>query len=168
MMTTLALAAFALVGAPSAPQNANPGAALLNKPLPTFTLNKVGGGTITNQTIKGKVVLFDFWATWCGPCRAASPFMQELHNKYASQGLLVVGANAGENTTGDAPARNYAREHNYTFTFTYESDSLFKALNTGAFPTFVLADKQGVVRKVWVGYSNAQKAQMENAIKSLL
>lgn len=168
MMTTLAIVALALVGAPSAPQNAQPGANLVNKPLPNFSMKTVAGATINNQTVRGKVVLLDFWATWCGPCKAASPFMQELHTKYASRGLMLIGANAGERTAGPEPAKNYASEHNYSYTFTYGNDDLFKALGTGGYPTFVLADKQGVVRKVWLGYSDSMKPQFEAAIKELL
>lgn len=121
-----------------------------------------------NPELKGKTVLLDFWATWCGPCKAASPFMQDLHKRYFDRGLRVIGANAGERTRGAEPARKYASDHGYTYTFTVENDAYFKTIGTGGYPTFVLIDKQGIVRNVWVGYADSRKSTMEDAIKALL
>ncbi len=140
----------------------------VGKPAPAFSMKTTTGATITSQSLRGKVVLLDFWATWCGPCKAASPFMQDLHKRYFDRGLRVIGANAGERTRGAEPAKKYASDHGYTYTFTVENDAYFKTIGTGGYPTFVLIDKQGIVRNVWVGYADSRQSTMENAIKALL
>lgn len=163
----LAAAALTLSAASFAQLSADQ-RALIGKQAPDFTLRNVAGGNITKASLRGRVVLLDFWATWCGPCKAASPFMQTLHTRYNSRGLRVIGANAGERTTGPAPARDYARQHNYTYTFTFESDNVFRAFKSRGYPTFILIDKTGVVRNIWVGWADQLKTPMENEIKKYL
>ena len=101
---------------------------LQGKMLPAFTMTDLNGKKITSQSLRGKVVLIDLWATWCGPCQKASPVMQSLHNKYGGRGLVVIGANTWENNdkTG-ANARKYRDQHKYTYLFTYNNDDLAKA-----------------------------------------
>lgn len=165
MPAVLAFAALALTATAAAQ---NDGRQWIGKKLPTFSLKTTTGQTFNNASMNGKVTLLDFWATWCGPCKAAAPFMQDLHKRYNGQGLQVVGMNAGERTKGAKPATDYAKSHNYTYKFTYEADSVLKSVGTGAYPTFVLLDKQGIVREVWVGYNPSMKSSMEAAIKRYL
>ena len=121
----------------------------VGKPLPKFSLTTTKGQKITNASLKGKVVLLDFWATWCVPCRQASPKIQELHEKYGSKGLYVLGADTGE--FGKGTAAPYAKKHKYTYNFAEQSDKLAAGLGIQPIPVFVLVDKKGIVRKVWTG-----------------
>lgn len=67
--------------------------AILGKstPAPDFTLEKLDGGSMTLSDLRGKAVLLNFWATWCGPCKIETPWLVELQSQYASEGLQVVG-----------------------------------------------------------------------------
>lgn len=143
---------------------------MVGKPLPAFALKDLKGKAVTQKTVLGKVVVLDFWASWCGPCKAASPTMQKLHATYASQGLMMIGANTGEDPKdAKGSAAKYSKEHKYTYTFTPESDKLAQALHVGGLPTFVLADRHGKIRKVWVGFNpQTLPAELENSIKALL
>ncbi len=142
---------------------------MAGKPVPPFSIKDIGGATHTNKTLMGKVVLYDFWATWCVPCRKASPTMQKLHAAYSKRGLLVIGANAYENTngkpSGKVPAARYAAEHKYTYKFAYDTDRLAKSLGVRGLPVFVLADRRGVIQRVWVSFDAAKTpAELEAAI----
>ena len=143
---------------------------LVNKPMPAYSLSTIDGKTISNKSLKGKVVLLDFWATWCGPCKAASPSMQALHKKYASKGLVVVGANCLEQVSKPTkePAAKYAKEHGYTYTFAYNSDALTKKCLVQGIPTMIIIDKKGVIRKVQVGWSDGVEKTLDVAIAKLL
>ncbi|MBS1706385.1 MAG: TlpA family protein disulfide reductase [Armatimonadetes bacterium] len=125
----------------------------LNKAVPAFKMTDLKGKVHTNKSLAGKVVLLDFWASWCGPCKKASPLMQKLHDKYAKKGLVVIGVNTSEEPgKSKATAASYAKEHKYTYNFTFENDALAKSWGVTGIPYFVLIDKKGVVRKIQTGF----------------
>ena len=77
------------------------GAQLQGKPAPAFTLTSTGGRTVSLSDFKGRPVVVNFWATWCGPCKLEMPWFEEFSKKYAPQGLVVLGLNQDD---GIAPA----------------------------------------------------------------
>lgn len=162
-VSTLALGAAVLFAQGGQGEN------LKGKPFPAFKMTDTNGKVHTNASLKGKVVLLDFWATWCGPCKAASPTMQKLHEKYASKGLVVIGANAYEQPKDKAgAAAKYQKEHKYTYTFTKDNDKLAASIGARGIPFFVFIDKQGVVREVATGFGGGSAAQFEKTVQSLL
>ena len=78
---------------------------LKGRAMPAFSMKTITGTSLTNANTKGKVVLLDFWASWCGPCKLASPTMQSLHKSHAAKGLLVFGVNGLENKKGPDAAK---------------------------------------------------------------
>src|SRR5262249_23202285 len=139
--------------------------------LPEFQMNDLKGGALTNAELEGKVALLDFWATWCGPCRMAGPVLQRLHEKYAARGLMVLGVTVMEG--GDPAAVRdqvpaYAAEHQYTYTFTTGGDALAAACGVEGLPTMILVDRQGVVRRVQVGFNDRLEKELETALGPLL
>jgi cytochrome c biogenesis protein CcmG/thiol:disulfide interchange protein DsbE len=125
-----------------------------NQPMPQFVITTVAGKKLTNNSLKGKIVLFDFWATWCGPCKMASPAMQKLAKAYQNKGVVVIGADTfeqGPNSRGPGPAKGYAAEHKYSYLFTFENDGLAHSLGITSIPAFALVDKKGVVRAAVTG-----------------
>ena len=166
MKRVLFLAPLFLFAAAAAPQSSL--TAMVGKPAPAFKMTDTKGKVHTNQSLKGKVVLLDFWASWCGPCKAASPTMQAFHTKYAKKGLVVVGANMGENGPGKPVAVAYQKEHKYTYTFTYENDKLAQSLGVRGIPAFVFIGKDGKIAKVSTGFGNGTKAEFDAAISGLL
>jgi thiol-disulfide isomerase/thioredoxin len=135
------------------------------KPVPAFTMKDTAGKTITNKSLKGKVYVIDFWATWCGPCKQASPGMNELHKKYAKQGLVVLGANISD-TPGSA--LKYKKEHKYGYTFTTGGEKLAQALGVQGIPAFFFVDRNGKIAEVQEGYGPGLDAKFEATVKKLL
>lgn len=150
----------------------------LNKPVPAFSMTDLSGKTHTNRTLLGKVVLLDFWASWCGPCKAASPAMQRLHKELGARGLVVIGANTYESFDGgtDAAMKALSRknsaayqiEHGYGYTFTIFNDKLAESWGITGVPAFYLIDKKGTV--VWMssGWRPAHEATLRTQIRKLL
>lgn len=160
---------------PPSAQPTGPGPeALLDKSFPDFTMTDIEGKTWTKAQLKGKVLLVDFWATWCGPCKMASPIMEALHKKYGKSGLVVIGANCSERdkdgkiTNTPAAARGYVDEHHYSYLFTYGNDGLKKAVNIQGIPTMFVVDKKGVIRFVQVGFADTLQQILEKPIEAAL
>jgi cytochrome c biogenesis protein CcmG, thiol:disulfide interchange protein DsbE len=138
------------------------------KPLPAVKMTDTKGKKITNATLRGKVAILDFWATWCGPCKQASPVMQRLHEKYGKKGLVVIGANLWEQSNKNNAARDYAKEHKYTYTFTANNDTLAKTLKITGIPAMLVVDKKGKVSLVLVGYGDGLEKMLDAKVKALL
>lgn len=147
---------------------------LIGKPLPAFKLPTIDGSELSNESARGKVLLIDFWASWCGPCMAASPILQKLHEEYSEQGLMVIGANTSErNSQGESDrsakiAKSYAKKNGYNYTFTYGSDDLKDACGVTGLPTMLIVDKEGTVREVVVGFNQNLLENLSGKITPLL
>jgi cytochrome c biogenesis protein CcmG, thiol:disulfide interchange protein DsbE len=170
MKKLLALPLIALFGCAVA--NQSPVEGFNNKAMPSFKLVDTAGKTMTNASLKGKVYLVDFWATWCGPCKAAMPTMQKLHNKYKAKGFMVIGTNILERGSDKANiAAQFKKASKLSYVFaknTPEAEKLADTLKIQGIPTFLLVDKKGVIRHVEVGFSAAHEGDLARRIEALL
>ena len=123
---------------------------------PAFTLKDLDGKDVSLASLAGKVVLLDFWATWCNPCKAAMPFIQKIHDEYKGKGVMVYGVNTGD--TKDGAAKKYMAEKGYTYPCLLAGDDLAnKSYGTSAIPTLVVIGKDGKIAMVEVGFGGDQK-----------
>ncbi len=140
---------------------------VVGKAVPAFSMTDLAGKKHTEKSLKGKVVIIDFWASWCGPCKKVSPILQELHTAYAKKGLVIIGANMGEQAGKSKQiAAEYAKKNKYTYAFTVENDKLATAWGVTGIPHFVVIDKKGIVRRVDTGFPG--KDNYVKLIESLL
>jgi thiol-disulfide isomerase/thioredoxin len=122
------------------------------KPLPPFSMVDTNGHKFTNNDLKGHVVLLDFWATWCGPCKRASPTIDKLYQEFKNQGVIMIGAHVLD---PGGSAKKYQQEHGYKYTFTDGGDSLVKTLGGTGIPLFAFVDRHGIIRRVDEGFNPA-------------
>jgi cytochrome c biogenesis protein CcmG, thiol:disulfide interchange protein DsbE len=116
--------------------------------------------------IKGKVVLLDFWASWCGPCRQSFPWMNELQARYGAAGLVVVAFNLDQDRE---LAAQFLTTTPAKFRIEYDArGTLAESFGVVAMPTSVLIDRAGRVRAVHRGFKLTQRAEREQAIAALL
>ena len=125
------------------------------QPAPDFTLNDLAGQPVSLAAYRGhQVVLMDFWATWCGPCRLSMPGLQELADKFKGRNLEILSVNQGEAAD---QVRTFIAKRKYSFHVILDADQAVAGqYGVTGIPTLVLVDKQGVVRFLSVGYSETE------------
>jgi thiol-disulfide isomerase/thioredoxin len=132
-------------------------AGLKGKTPPDFTLKTFDDkDDVTLSKLKGKVVVLDFWATWCPPCRASLPHIEKLaaDKEKAKQGLVVLAVNDQEGKDKIAP---FMTEQKFTFTVPMDSDGkVLTAYEIEGIPTTVVIGRDGLVRAVFVGFDSSE------------
>jgi thiol-disulfide isomerase/thioredoxin len=118
------------------------------------------------DSLHGKVVLVDFWASWCGPCLQSFPWMNELHAKHGGDGLVIIAVNVDQEP---AQAEAFLEKVPARFRVEYDhAGDLARQFNVQAMPTSVLIDRGGKVRVRHAGFKNKQREDREQQIVQLL
>ena len=137
------------------------------EPAENWSLSDGSGKNYSLSDFKGKVVLVDFWATWCGPCIRAMPSLQAMHEQYGKQGLVVIGANTWERA-GGAASDTFMRERGFTYLNLHDADKLAEKYGVRGIPTFVVFGPDGRKIHQASGFSDKNKAELERIIKENL
>jgi peroxiredoxin len=133
---------------------------------PDFTLRTLGGPNLRLQEQRGQVVLVNFWATWCGPCRQEMPQLNKLYDKYRAAGFVLLGINVDDNA---GHASDVAQKLGLRFPVLLDSDKAVSRLyDLSTMPTTVLIDREGRVRHVHNGYLTGFEDLYDKEIRGLL
>jgi peroxiredoxin len=166
MRTTLFPRLAALALAVLAPFAASATAPAANSRAPDFTLHAADGRNVRLEELRGQVVLVNFWATWCGPCRAEMPRLNELYGKYRKSGVVLLGINIDDDP---ATALATAQKLNVSFPVLLDTDKkVSKLYDLSTMPSTVVIDRDGKVRLLHRGYREGTEAEYEQAIRGLL
>lgn len=118
------------------------------------------------QQAKGQVVYLDFWASWCTPCKASFPFMNELHQQYGSKGLTLIGVNLDEQRSA---ADRFLQQTPALFRIVYDPKGVSpEQYQVKAMPTSVLIDRRGQVRLVHAGFRERDRESLRAQVEMLL
>lgn len=132
---------------------------------PDFQLQTLTGDSISLWGLRGKPVLINFWATWCPPCKAEMPYLQQIHDTYSAKGLVLLAIDIGEKTP---VVEKFMTDLNLSMIVPMDTDAkVAKAYLIGAIPTTFLIDKDGVIRQKVIGaFPNV--AAIENELKKIM
>ena len=132
---------------------------------PDFTLRDLNGESFRLSDMKGKVVILDFWATWCPPCRAELPHFQALHREYAGKGLVIVGISL--DSVGAAGVKAFIEANGVRYPILMgDRDVTTSYGGIRSIPTTFVIDREGRIVKKLVGYQS--KEVFEGLVRELL
>ncbi len=137
---------------------------------PAFTTKTLAGKPLSLRDLRGKVVLLDYWATWCGPCRMATPTLRGLQQKFHGRGFSVVGMSMDQADTL-AQVKPFVKAMHITYPVTVglaANNRAQAAYHADALPSQYLIDKKGVVRWSQAGYSVDEGKELDGMIQRLL
>jgi TonB family protein len=139
--------------------------ALVGRPAPDFKLRDLDGEDVQLASLRGKVVLLDFWATWCGPCRMTMPKLNHLFQQFQKKEVVILGINEDEDPQ---TVRRFIRDNGYEYPIllTARGDPVIESYLARSLPTMVIIDKNGVIADYRVGYGSATEEMLrENLVR---
>lgn len=170
VLLTALVAISLLAGCASAPAVEGDAPPVTAGTLPTFQATDIDGGLFDfGEHLGNKTVVMSFWAMWCEPCKTEMPFLQDLHQKYADKGLLVLSVSMDGPDT-QATVAPYMHSNNYTFPCVLDEDSaITQAYNPKAVAPFsVFIDSHGNQVKTIEGFQLSEAAEIEAEVVHLL
>jgi thiol-disulfide isomerase/thioredoxin len=133
---------------------------------PSFQLESLEGKSVNLADYKGQVVLLNFWASWCGPCRKEMPILDQLHKQYHNKGFTLVGVNVEPDS---AAAVAWLKATPVTFPILFDTESKVSSLyEVAGMPNTVIIDRKGLVRYIHRGYSAGAENDYLNQIRALI
>ena len=135
------------------------------KQAPPFSVKTLDGKPLKLSDLRRRPVVVDFWATWCGPCRASMPHLSTMQSRYAKQGLTVIGLSVDEN--GPQSVRKFAQQLGVKFTLAMANDDVLDAYGPiRSIPTTFFIDRSGAIVRRVVGYIDGDT--MEDYVKEIV
>ena len=133
---------------------------------PEIGKNDMNGHSLTMRGLRGKVVIVDFWASWCDPCREEMPVLERLYQQYKDHGLVVIGVSV-DRTVGNV--RGFLNRTPVSFPIVHDADhQLADRYQPPRMPSSYIIDRRGVVRHVHEGFQSGDAATIEREVRRLL
>jgi len=133
---------------------------------PGFSLQSRDGNTVSLGDLQGQVVMVNFWATWCGPCREEMPHLEALYQRYSDLGFTLLGVNVEEDSSG---ADEFLAETPVSFPILFDpGNEVSEMYDVIAMPSTVLIDRSGNMRFIHHGYQTGYEGEYQTQIRALL
>jgi cytochrome c biogenesis protein CcmG/thiol:disulfide interchange protein DsbE len=136
------------------------------QPAPNFKVISISGQTISLDNYRGHVLILDFFATWCQPCRQSIPHLVEMNRKYGKQGLQILGLSVDEE--GERVVKTFTDEFRVNYPLALAGDATTVDFGVRSVPVMYIIDKKGKIAEVYRGFSNEIARSTEQSIKRLL
>ena len=135
-------------------------------PAPAFQLKSSAGKSVSLAALKGQIVLVNFWASWCGPCRKEMPVLEQLNRQYHGKGVTLVGVNVEPNSND---AAEWLKATPVSFPILFDVDSkVSKLYQVEGMPNTVIVDRKGNVRYIHRGYQSGAENEYLDQIRTLI
>jgi peroxiredoxin len=135
-------------------------------PAPQFTLGARSGQNVSLAQYKGQVVMLNFWASWCGPCRQEMPLLESIYKKYNRLGFTLIGVNVEPDSNA---ANDWLKQTPVSFPILYDKESrVSKMYDVAGMPSTVIIDRAGKVRVLHRGYKPGDENEYLDSIRTLV
>jgi peroxiredoxin len=135
-------------------------------PAPQFTLTARSGADVSLGQYKGQVVMLNFWASWCGPCRQEMPLLDSIYTKYKRMGFTLIGVNVEPDSKS---ANDWLKQTPVSFPILYDKESkVSKMYDVEGMPSTVIIDRAGKVRVLHRGYKPGDENEYLDSIRTLV
>ena len=135
-------------------------------PAPAFTLASRAGQDVSLAQYKGQVVMLNFWASWCGPCRQEMPLLESIYRKYGKMGFTMIGVNVEPDSNA---ANEWLKATPVSFPILYDRDSkVSKLYDVAGMPSTVIIDRTGKLRVLHRGYKPGDENEYLDSIRTLI
>jgi peroxiredoxin len=158
------LIAAAVVGC----RQKGPAATAVGTIAPDFTLSDLSGQAYRLSSLKGKVVLLEFWATWCPPCQASAPELNRLVETFAGKEFVLLAVSVDEGSDAADKLREFGREKNALYPIMHDSGKVADMYGISSIPSLFLIDREGVISAHHVGFNPSMAGQLTAEIEELL
>jgi peroxiredoxin len=135
-------------------------------PAPAFTLSSSSGSNVSLAQYQGQVVMINFWASWCGPCRQEMPLLESIYKKYNKLGFTMIGVNVEPDSKA---ADEWLKATPVSFPILYDKDSkVSKLYDVSGMPSTVIIDRSGKLRMLHRGYKPGDENEYMDSIRALI
>ncbi|MDD5758986.1 MAG: redoxin family protein [Desulfobulbaceae bacterium] len=133
---------------------------------PAFSLPDTDGTPLSSKSFQGKVMLINFWATWCAPCRGEMPALDTLQQEYKGKGLVIIGINI-DNDLGQV--KQFIKDTNTKFLILHDPEMrTHDSYKVTSYPTTFLVDRKGIIQKYWIGPQEWNSEEFKNTLRNYL
>ena len=137
-------------------------------PAPSFTLSDSDGKKISLADFRGKVVLIEFFTTWCGPCQISAPQIQEVFEQYNNKGFVALAISLDKGSGAGGAVKSFIKEHGITYPVLFDDDEVSRNYEVFSIPTSFVLDKEGRIRNKHMGLIPDMSRVLSEEIDALL
>ena len=135
---------------------------------PSFSVVDTVGNRVRLSDFSGKIVILDFWATWCAPCKASTRELEKLLEKYKARGVVVLGISMDTGKSAAEQVKEYARKNSLTYQMLMDDGKMSKAYAVRNIPALFILDRQQKIAKIYPGYLPGLGTMIESELANLL
>lgn len=139
---------------------------VVGRPAADFTVTDLQGEKVSLSQFRGKVVIIDFWATWCPPCKASIPHLVDIYRRYNGKGVVILGILLEQSSSSHIS--RFVADMRINYPVLLGTQEIMETYKVRHIPVTIVVDKEGIIREKLIGFSDVTMRRLEESIRELL